>query len=151
MLRAETLYAPWDRSRFAVRLLDALEAGLQVEVSEGGAWEETYGPDLVDAALDLLMDGMVGRVDMRPMEGWSRPQYARRLAEAADCDPELVVARGPASAATATSPDRRRGVSFLTPAETTLERFVRDARAARRLGRDGEQRRSDETRLQNAA
>jgi dTDP-4-dehydrorhamnose reductase len=108
-----------------------------------------YGPDLVDAALDLLLDGVTGPLSMLPGERLTELEFARSLAAVADRDPALVVATGsPAAKPLFAWSD---GASYLPPWETTLERFVREARAARRLGVQGVDRRMDEVREERAA
>jgi dTDP-4-dehydrorhamnose reductase len=148
-IRTRTLFEPWDRSARAVALLEALDGGTPVEVDSAVPWKPIYGPDVVDAALDLLLDGVAGAVSLLPAERLSELEFARALAAVADRDPALVVATG-------TPADKplfafTGGASFLPPWETTLERFVREARAARRLGVEGVERRQDEVREEAAA
>jgi dTDP-4-dehydrorhamnose reductase len=65
-----------------------------------------------------------------------------------DRDRGLVVATGSPAAKPLFA--WSEAVSYLPPWETTLERFVREARAARRLGVEGVQRRLDEVREEPA-
>jgi dTDP-4-dehydrorhamnose reductase len=74
--------------------------------------------------------------------------FARALAEVADRDPALIAATGSEAAKPLFA--WSEPVSYLPPWETTLERFVREARAARRLGVEGVQRRLDEVREEPA-
>ena len=144
LVETDGVFTPWDRTRFAARALDALDCGLPVIAPADLPWSEAYGPDVIDVALDLLIDGYTGPADLSPRESWSLAEFVRHLAETADADPELAVPRGepvemPASSA----------VSLLPPGETMLERFVCESRRARREGLSGIDRRSDETRQQS--
>jgi dTDP-4-dehydrorhamnose reductase len=148
LVRTGAVYAPWDRSARAVRILDGLDRGRRVEVDSGSLWDRVYGPDLVDGVLDLLLDDVTGEIRFVPGERLSEARFARDLAVVADRDPSLIVETG-----------RPAGrplfawsgpISYLPPGETTLERFVRECRAARRVGEWAVHRREDEVRLEAA-
>jgi dTDP-4-dehydrorhamnose reductase len=146
----EKVFTPWDRTCFAVRSIDALDCGLPVAAARDLLWDGIYGPDLVDSVLDLMMDGVRGAVSFLPADRWSEAEFVHRLAEVAQCDPDLVCVSRRASGtaqAPATEPNLGR---LLPPGETTLERFVREARAARREGVAAVGRREDEVRLEAA-
>jgi dTDP-4-dehydrorhamnose reductase len=147
--RTGPVYTPWDREAHAVRLLEALESGESVVV-DGSSWHEVYGPDLVDGMLDLLQDGASGGYNFFPSEGWSQAEVARHIAVVAEADPALVVQATNADGAAPTYPGGDR-VSHLPPSETTLERFVREARMARRAGEFAVERRQDDVRQEDAA
>jgi dTDP-4-dehydrorhamnose reductase len=143
-IRTDKLYAPWDRTARAVAWLDALESGVPIEADAARRWDGVYGPDVVDVALDLLLDGRAGAVTVTN-DPTSEAEFARALALIADADAALVVERGvPESPLFAWDGP----ASYLPPAESGLERFVREARAARREGALAVERRQDETRLQ---
>jgi dTDP-4-dehydrorhamnose reductase len=149
---AEGVFAPWDRSRFAVAALDALELGLPVQACGESHWDETYGPDLIDAVLDLMMDGVTGVQRFLPSEPWSVADFTRRLAEVAECDPQLVIeSRLPTLRPVQATNAGTGPASLLPPGETMLERFVREARVARREGAAAISRKRDEPHLQAAA
>lgn len=152
LARTDQVFVPWDRSSFAVRVLDALECGLAVEADPGTPWEGTYGPDLVDAVLDLVMDGGRGVATLLNPELWSQAEFARRLADTSECDPGLIVAPARARAASrmAAALTEPSFVPLLPPGDSTLERFVRESRSARRDGVAAVSRRMDEARLQAA-
>ena len=146
--RTGPVYVPWDFSAAAVRLLQGLDRGERVQ-AHGGAWHGVYGPDLMDGVLDLLLDRLSGAVNFFPPEGWSQAQWARHMAAVAERDPELVDEWPPG---TVTLPyPGGDAVSFLPPSETTLERFVREARLARSEGELAVHRREDDVRLEDAA
>ena len=148
LIRTGAVYAPWDRSARAVRILEALDGGRDIEVDAGALWDRVYGPDLVDGILDLLLDEVTGEIRFVPGERLSEAEFARALAVVADRDATLLLETGtPAGRplfAWAPPP------SYLPPGETTLERFVREGRAARRQGELAVHRREDEVRLEAA-
>ena len=137
---------PWDRSARATAMLDALDAGREVHADAGRRWESVYGPDLVDVALDLLLDGVTGAVGVLPGERMTELAFAQALALVADADESRVVATG--SPATAPLFAWDNAVSYLPPCESMIERFVRESRAARRTGDLAVARRRDDTREQ---
>jgi dTDP-4-dehydrorhamnose reductase len=147
-IRTGRLYAPWERDARAARILDALDSGQKVVVRRDERWDGVYGPDVVDGVLDLLLDGVLGTVTFLPTERRSEAEFARELADVADCDPRLLVARGDPlpEPLFAWSPP----ASFLPPGKTTLERFVRECRAARRAGVLAVDLRQDDVRLEAA-
>jgi hypothetical protein len=148
----DRVFTPWERARYAARALDALDYGLPVRVNPEEWWDETYGPDLIDAVLDGLLDGLAGAHAFVPHEGLSLPQFVTGLADVAEAEPGLVIEQTAPTvryAPPALEP-RWSSAPLLPPAETTLERFVRESRAARRAGRTGVERRRDDTRLQAA-
>jgi dTDP-4-dehydrorhamnose reductase len=148
LVRTGSVYAPWDRTTRAVRMLEALDSGQRVEARAGTRWQSVYGGDLVDGVLDMLLDQVTGELEFVPGERISEAQFARDLAIVADRDQDLVVAVG--------RPEDpplfqwENPPSYLPPTETTLERFVREARAARREGELAVDRREDDVRLQAA-
>ena len=147
-IRTRDLFEPWDGSARAVALLEALDSGRRIEVDAASSWKGVYGPDLVDVALDLLLDGVSGAVSVLPGERLSELEFAQALAVVADRDPDLIVATGSAAAKPLFAWSDQ--TSYLPPWETTFERFVREARAARRLGAQGVDRRMDEVREEPA-
>jgi len=147
-VRTGSLFMPWDRQARAVEILDSIDAGRRVEVDAAAPWNGVYGPDVVDVALDLLLDGVTGAVSVRPAERVSLLDLARALAATADADPALIVATGRSAPAPlfawSGSP------SYLPPLETMLERFVRECRTARIIGEEAVERREDDVRLEAA-
>jgi dTDP-4-dehydrorhamnose reductase len=147
-VRTGSLFMPWDRSARALAILDALDAGRPIEVDASAGWSRVYGPDVMDVLLDLLLDGVTGAVSVRPAERVSELEFARALAETAYRDPGLIRAVGspaPAPLFAWSGP-----ASYLPPLETTLERLVREGRAARLSGDFAVERREDDVRLEAA-
>ena len=144
-IRTGEIYTPWDGSATAVAMLDALDEGTTVQVDRAAAWDLVYGPDVVDCILDLLIDQVSGAVTLLPGEQLTEAAFASALAEVADRDAKLIVKTGmrkaiPPVAVIAAD-------SLLPPTETTLERFVRESRAARRQGELAVLRRDDDVRM----
>ena len=145
--RTGAIYVPWDRSARAVQILEALDRGQRITVDAGALWDRVYGPDLVDAILDLLLDGVSGEIRFVPGERLSEAQLAREMAVVADREDAQIVETGTPLGAPLFA---WSAPSYLPPGETTLERFVRECRAARRDGDLGVDRREDEVRLEAA-
>jgi dTDP-4-dehydrorhamnose reductase len=147
--RTGPVYVPWVRSSRPVQILERLEAGRPVQAG-AATWHGVYGPDLVDAVLDLLLDGASGGANFYPSEGWSEAEWVREMAVVAECDPALV--EGAAGDADSPAYPGGGSVSLLVASETTLERFVREARLARtEPSEDAVEPRQDDVRLEDAA
>ena len=152
LVGAERMFMPWERARFANTALDRLDLGLPVEVNPRERWDETYGPDVVDAVLDALMDGVAGPLAVIPHERWSVADFVRAVAEVAEAESRLVFERPrPTIRYEAAPPEARWNFArALPPLETTVERFVRESRHDRRTGKADLDRRADDTHLQAA-
>ncbi|HST92504.1 MAG TPA: family 1 glycosylhydrolase, partial [Brevundimonas sp.] len=144
ILRCAPIYTPDDNGP-ATMIVDRLLDGGSVTADPGRPWDAVYGPDVVDTALDLLLDGASGVFDLHAPESWSELDFARAVAAVVGCEPDLVrQAQRNRFSAAAASP---LSASYLPPGETTVERFVRE----RRHARDGYltiERRFDETRFE---
>ncbi len=135
------VYLPWQWQAPAVRWLRAIDAGVDLAGRPGHPWQAVYGPDLVDALLDLLLDGAQGRRAF----GQDLP-----LDEAQFIDALSRVAAGESLSSREEGMTRQAWhlPGLLPLLETTLERFVREARMAREQGEDAVHRREDDTRAQ---
>jgi len=128
VVRTSSFFGPADRHNFAVQVLDALAAGRTVAASEAIV-SPTYVPDLVDAALDLLIDGECGLWHLTSGCQLNWVELGRRVAQLTGRDPRLVRAASPealgqralrpANSALAS----RRG-DLLPSLESALVRFV---------------------------
>jgi dTDP-4-dehydrorhamnose reductase len=147
-IRTGDVFVPWDHSARPVQMLEALERGDPVRADAGKQWSQVYGPDVVDLALDLLIDAMTGTVGAAG-ERMNELSFARSLAMIAECDSALVVPT--LSHAEPPLFDWGNGVAWLPPVESSLERFVREARTVRRIGDLGVDRRNDEPHMQQAS
>ncbi|HEX8536925.1 MAG TPA: sugar nucleotide-binding protein, partial [Cystobacter sp.] len=60
VIRTGPFFGPWDRRNFLTQTLHALERGERVRAAADTVMSPSYVPDLVHAALDLLLDGAHG-------------------------------------------------------------------------------------------
>jgi dTDP-4-dehydrorhamnose reductase len=60
IVRASAFFGPWDRYNFVTATLRALSDGQKFVASSDYTVSPTYVPDLVNASLDLLLDGARG-------------------------------------------------------------------------------------------
>jgi dTDP-4-dehydrorhamnose reductase len=122
-----------DENAWAEHVLQSLEARQPCFVRRDVFPMESYAPCVVDVALDLLLDGLTGVVDLLPAECWTQAEYARALAAIAEEPAEFLIEVG-----TPAEPAAKRH-SYLPSVETMLGRFVRDRRAnqKRRHSRSG--------------
>lgn len=131
VIRTAAFFSPHDVHNFAVHTMDALRAGDQIAAADDNFVSPTYVPDLVDAALDLLLDGEAGIRHLVSQGRLSWAGFARSLADAAGLDPGLVVpveaatlelrAERPADGTLATE----RG-QILPGIDDAIARFLRD-------------------------
>jgi dTDP-4-dehydrorhamnose reductase len=79
VIRTSAFFGPWDKANFVYQMLSDLEAGRAIKPTEGIV-SPTYVPDLVHAALDLLVDGEHGvwHLANQGMTSWS--ELAERVA-----------------------------------------------------------------------
>ena len=57
IIRTNAVFGSWDRRDFAGRLLQSLEMKKEIAVADDITISPTYIPDLINASLDLLIDG----------------------------------------------------------------------------------------------
>jgi dTDP-4-dehydrorhamnose reductase len=60
VVRTSAFFGPWDETNFVTKTLRSLTAGEEVQLARDEVVSPTYVPDLVHAALDLLIDGERG-------------------------------------------------------------------------------------------
>jgi dTDP-4-dehydrorhamnose reductase len=123
VIRTSAFFGPWDRINFVWSLLSTLSAGKTVAFGDDIV-SPTYVPDLVHAALDLLIDGGTGLWHLTNPGEISWRDFARRAAQLGGFDPSLVVESGEGSRNRALISER--GI-LLPPIESALERFFRDS------------------------
>ncbi len=85
-IRTSAFFGPWDRHNFVFRILRELAAGGSPVVAEDETLSPTYVPDLVHAALDLLIDGEAGIWHLANAGAVSWADLARAAAVAAGLD-----------------------------------------------------------------
>jgi len=128
VVRTAAFFGPWDAHNFAWRMLSALERGEPVEACPRTFVSPTFVPDLCHAALDLLIDGETGLWHLANQGRISWHGFARRIAEGAGYDPDLVRA-APAEESLSTALTSKRGAP-LRPFGEALDSWLRDVRLA---------------------
>jgi dTDP-4-dehydrorhamnose reductase len=90
VVRTSGFFGPWDQYNFLTGALRALAAGQRVTAAGDVVVSPTYVPDLVHAALDLLIDGERGVWHLANVGAVSWAELARRAAVLAGFDPAHV-------------------------------------------------------------
>jgi dTDP-4-dehydrorhamnose reductase len=90
MVRTAAFFSPYDPHNFAAHAIRTLAAGQVFTAAEDLVVSPTYVPDLVDAVLDLLIDGETGLRHLANPAAVSWAEFARLLAGALDLDGGLV-------------------------------------------------------------
>ena len=128
VVRTSAFFGPWDTYNFVHMTLRALKEGRRVEASDAVMVSPTYVPDLVHAALDLLIDRSAGVWHLANQGVISWHELAARAASEAGIDSSrLVRANGGQASATALSSER----GLLLPTlEGALQRYIRDTAQA---------------------
>ncbi|MDB6005085.1 MAG: dTDP-4-dehydrorhamnose reductase [Prosthecobacter sp.] len=90
IVRTSPFFGPWDRRNFIAATLEKLRAEEPVNAAEDAFISPTYVPDLVHAALDLLIDGEQGIWHLANEGTVSWGEFARSAAQLAGLDPSLV-------------------------------------------------------------
>ena len=93
MIRTAAFFSPYDPHNFAAHLVRSLIAGEPFEAARDLVVSPTYLPDLVDATLDLLIDGETGLRHLANPAALSWADFARRIAVALNLDADLVRSR----------------------------------------------------------
>lgn len=133
VVRTATFFSPHDANNFAARALRELARGRPVAAAGDLFMSPTYVPDLVDATLDLLIDGETGLWHLSNPACCSWAEFVKALAEQAGFDPGQVQAVSakeigwhvPRPPAVPLGSARGALLSELAPA---LGRFVSDTR-----------------------
>lgn len=122
LIRTSAFFGPWDRHNFIWGTLQALARGEPVVANDAQIVSPTYVPDLVSAALDLLLDGEQGIWHLANPGEVSWLDLACESAARGGLDASLIAAGqddGPARN-TALSSDK---AVLLPPLETALRRY----------------------------
>jgi dTDP-4-dehydrorhamnose reductase len=91
VVRTAAFFSPHDQWNFAMQTLGRLAAGQTVAAASDQRVSPTYVPDLVDAILDLLIDGEAGVWHLSNQGGMSWAAFARQLAAGAGLSPSSIV------------------------------------------------------------
>jgi len=90
VVRTSAFFSPWDAHNFVTQTLEKLAAGEPVIAAEDLVISPTYVPDLVHAALNLLIDGEHGLWHLANSGSVSWAEFARTVAFHSGHDPALV-------------------------------------------------------------
>jgi dTDP-4-dehydrorhamnose reductase len=129
VVRTSAFFGPWDEHNFLAHTLRALRAGEVFAAADDVRVSPTYVPDLVDATLDLLVDGAAGIWHLANHGEATWAELARRAAVAAGLDAALVEGRRlrdfdlPAARPRYSALRSERG-TLLPPLEDALHRFA---------------------------
>ncbi|RYY40776.1 MAG: SDR family oxidoreductase [Chitinophagaceae bacterium] len=90
MLRTSAFFGPWDRYNFFHWVEETLSLGQPLRVASDQLVSPTYVPDLVHAALDLLIDRAGGIRHLANRGAFSWAELAYMVAERAGLDASLI-------------------------------------------------------------
>jgi dTDP-4-dehydrorhamnose reductase len=90
VIRTSAFFGPWDEYNFVTVALRTLASGQRFRAADDAIISPTYVPDLVHAALDLLIDEEQGIWHLANKGATSWVELARRVAELAGLDPGLI-------------------------------------------------------------
>jgi dTDP-4-dehydrorhamnose reductase len=93
VVRTGPIFGPWDGSDSLTIALRTLASGHRLVAADDAITSPTYVPDLVHAALDLLIDGERGLWHLANAGAITWADLARRAAALAGLDPEGVEGR----------------------------------------------------------
>jgi len=92
LVRTAAFFGPWDPHNFVTQAIDCLQRGDRWRAAHDQWVSPTYVPDLVQATLDLLLDGAHGVWHLSNRGGVHWAEFAHMAAEAAALDRNLIVA-----------------------------------------------------------
>jgi dTDP-4-dehydrorhamnose reductase len=130
MIRTAAFFSPYDPHNFASWVTRSLVAGEEISVAEDLVVSPTYVPDLVDATLDLLIDGEVGLWHLANQGETTWAAFALRIAQLMGLDEGLVRpapwnSLGWAAERPAYAPLASERGCIMPTLEHALERYVR--------------------------
>ena len=143
VVRTAAFFGPWDRHNFVARAMRALQRGDRWRAANDQLVSPTYVPDLVQAALDLLIDGEHGLWHLTNSGAVSWAEFAQMVARAAGLDTRLVDAVPGVSLGQAALRPRysalqsERGLG-LAPLQDAVERYLADVEPAPSLQEESE-------------
>ncbi len=134
VIRTAAFFSPHDPYNFAAAVVENLRGGREMTAAYNLWVSPTYVPDLVNASLDLLLDGETGLWHLANPGGLTWSRFGQEVADRLGLDGRLLhaaparrlglAARRPARVVLGS----RRGL-MLPPLEDALERFCSEVRA----------------------
>jgi dTDP-4-dehydrorhamnose reductase len=110
VIRTSAFFGPWDEYNFVTIALRQLAAGHTFVAAEDAVVSPTYVPDLVNASLDLLIDGECGLWHLANKSAISWADLARLAAQKAGVNSGRIEAR----------PTRELGLAAVRPTYSVL-------------------------------
>jgi dTDP-4-dehydrorhamnose reductase len=129
VIRTSAFFGPWDAHNFVTQALNAVDAGRPFAAANDTLVTPTYVPDLVNATLDLMIDGERGIWHLTNGDAVSWADLAARACAAARLDPKGIDAQPAASlgqpaARPVNSAMRSERGLLLPPLDDALARYV---------------------------
>jgi len=96
VIRTASFFGPWDGANFATQTLRRLLQNKPVETASDLHSSPTYIPDLVNASLDLMMDGEKGIIHLANASKVSWTEFAElllRLSKSRAADRSLIIGK----------------------------------------------------------
>ena len=124
VIRTSAFFGPWDRYNFLYETLRRLAHGQEVQASSSRIISPTYVPELVQAALDLLLDEASGLWHVTNEGAVSWHELACEAADRAGLDKRRI--RAAKADSVDTSLKSERGL-LLRPLDKALTTFIEDA------------------------
>jgi dTDP-4-dehydrorhamnose reductase len=91
IVRTSAFFGPWDRYNYVTLVLQALRAGRPFRAATDLVVSPTYVPDLVNASLDLLIDGAAGIWHLTNNDAVTWAELALRVADCANVSARSLV------------------------------------------------------------
>ena len=131
IIRTSAFFGPWDKYNFVYSVLKNLSEGHDVFAAEDISISPTYIPDLINAALDLLIDSETGIWHLANPSIVTWAEFARSIALRAGYDCRLVQGRprdslGFIAQRPFFTPLASERGNFMPPLEDGIERFFSD-------------------------
>jgi dTDP-4-dehydrorhamnose reductase len=131
VIRTSAFFGPWDSFNFVHSVLDNLSNGKSFVAPADISISPTYVPDLVNAALDLLIDAEQGVWHLANPTVMTWAEFARLVASKAGYDSARIECRSSESLGLAArrpvfTPLLSERGNFMPSIEDSLERFFQD-------------------------
>lgn len=131
IVRTSAFFGPWDRYNFLYETAASLKRGRPVSASGSTIVSPTYVPDLVHAALDLLLDGETGIWHLSNEGALSWNDFAREFLDRMRIDPKPLLG-DPEGEPRDTSLASSRGM-LLRPLGSAIDDFITYSEPLREL------------------
>jgi dTDP-4-dehydrorhamnose reductase len=131
IIRTSAFFGPWDRFNFVHAVLETISKGGAFVAADDITISPTYVPDLVNAALDLLIDGEQGIWHLANRGAVTWTEFARLVAHKSGYNAARIVSRASESMGFVarrplfTPLTSERG-AFMPTLEDGMDRFFRD-------------------------